>query len=98
MTKVQEVQGNFKEHLQEEVKKFKMHVAKFRQDYEVNGPTVKGVAPAEAITRLNKYKREFETLKRKYELYNGGEKLFGLPESKVGHWSPGECLNILLGH
>jgi hypothetical protein len=32
--------------------------------------------------RLSKYKRMFETLTRKYELYNGGEKLFGLPEMK----------------
>ena len=34
------------------------------------------------MTRLNRYKREFETLNRKFELYNGGEKLFGLPEQK----------------
>lgn len=26
--------------------------------------------------------REFETMYRKYELYNGGEKLFGLDESQ----------------
>ena len=79
MTNVQGLQSGFKQDLRDNVKVFKSTVKTFRADYEANGPMSKGVTPLEAITRLNKYKREFETLNRKYELYNGGEKLFGLP-------------------
>ena len=79
MSNVQGLQSGFKQDLQDNVKLFKSTVKTFRADYDANGPMSKGVSPLEAITRLAKYKREFETLNRKYELYNGGEKLFGLP-------------------
>ena len=79
MSNVQGLQSGFKQDLLDNVRLFKSTVKTFRQDYDANGPMSKGVSPLEAITRLNKYKREFETLNRKYELYNGGEKLFGLP-------------------
>jgi dynein heavy chain len=75
------LQHGFKQDLIDNVKSFKQSVKQFRQDYESNGP-MQTSSPVEAITRLNKYKREFETLNRKYELYNGGEKLFGLPEQQ----------------
>jgi dynein heavy chain len=80
MVTVNEVAPGYKVDLIESVSAFQVAVKTFRADYDVNGPMVKGTAPKEAITRLGKYKREFETLQRKYELYNGGEKLFGLPE------------------
>ena len=79
MTNIQGLQSGFKQDLLDNVRLFKSTVKAFRADYELNGPMSRGVSPLEAITRLNKYKREFETLNRKYELYAGGEKLFGLP-------------------
>jgi len=82
MGTVNSLQGGFKQTLIEDVKVFKVAVKSFRSDYDINGPMLTGIAPSEAITRLNKYKREYETLKRKYELYNGGEQLFGLPEQQ----------------
>jgi len=92
MSNVNGLQGGFKQDLLDNVKLFKQDVKRFRQDYELNGPMArsmdpndpngKSIPPLEAMTRLNKYKREFETLNRKYELFNGGEKLFGLPEQK----------------
>jgi dynein heavy chain len=79
---VNALQGGFRDDLMENVKLFKINVETFKADYTNNGPMVQKITPQEAITRLSKYKREFETLNRKYELYNGGEKLFGLSESK----------------
>jgi dynein heavy chain len=76
------LQDGFKEDLVSKVRTFKKNVKAFRADYNANGPMVKGTTPKDAMVRLSKYKREFETLSRKYELYNGGEKLFGLPEMK----------------
>lgn len=43
---------------------------------------MRGIEPEEAMTRLNKFKREYESLSRKHDLYQGGERLFGLPESQ----------------
>lgn len=80
MVTVNDVAPGYKIDLIESVAAFQIAVKSFRADYDVNGPMVRGTPPKEAITRLGKYKREFETLHRKYELYNGGEKLFGLPE------------------
>jgi dynein heavy chain len=82
MEKVNGLQGGFQDYLTTNVKLFKDSLRNFRSDYEENGPMVPGIDPLEAMTRLNRYKREFETLDRKYELYNGGERLFGLPEQK----------------
>ena len=80
MATVNELQGGFKQDLVQKVVTFKKDVSDFRTDYNANGPMVRGTSPQEAMTRLNKFKREYESLSRKYELYNGGEKLFGLPE------------------
>ena len=96
MSNVNGLQGGFKQDLMDNVKIFKADVKRFRADYDLNGPMArsadasasasdpagKSIPPLEAMTRLNKYKREFETLNRKFELFNGGEKLFGLPEQK----------------
>jgi dynein heavy chain len=80
MARVSDVAPGFKEDLVKSVEEFQVAVVSFREDYMLNGPMVAGTPPMEAITRLGKYKREFETLQRKYELYNGGEKLFGLTQ------------------
>eukprot|EP00462_Mataza_sp_D1_P017376 CAMPEP_0175163132 /NCGR_PEP_ID=MMETSP0087-20121206/25561_1 /TAXON_ID=136419 /ORGANISM="Unknown Unknown, Strain D1" /LENGTH=4572 /DNA_ID=CAMNT_0016451765 /DNA_START=103 /DNA_END=13822 /DNA_ORIENTATION=+ len=82
MIEVNKVQAPFKTDLIMKVVQFQKDVVAFKEDYDSNGPMVPGTTPAEAMTRLAKYKREFETLYRKFELYNGGEKLFGLPEMK----------------
>lgn len=79
MIRVNEVAPGFKADLIKSVADFQMAVSNFKADYDAEGPMVPGTAPREAITRLSKYKREFETLNRNYNLYHGGEKLFGLP-------------------
>lgn len=72
-------QQQYKESLVKDVKVFKSQVKSYRQDYEKNGPGVKGIAASEAIERLNRHEREFADLDRKYNLYNSGETLFGMP-------------------
>lgn len=79
IARVNDVAPGFKSDLIQSVAEFQVAVKSFRADYDLNGPMVPGTGPREAITRLGKYRREFETLKRKFELYHGGEKLFGLP-------------------
>jgi dynein heavy chain, axonemal len=39
---------------------------------------VEGIPPREASDRLNIFQLHFDELWRKYEMYSGGEKLFGL--------------------
>lgn len=51
----------------------------FRVDWDKNGPMVGGVAPTEAIERLDTYQKQFDNRKRKWNSYVDGESLFGLP-------------------
>lgn len=76
-------QAEFKTSLITDTKAFKTQVVNFRGDYEKNGPGVKGLQAAEAIERLNRYEREFSDMDRKYNLYNSGETLFGMPTTDL---------------
>jgi len=82
LAEVNRVQGNYKSGLEEDVRRFRVDVVRFREDFDANGPSVPGTQPVEAITRLKRYKRELEANTRKFEVLQGGEKLFGLPESE----------------
>ncbi len=79
--KVNGLQEGFKEDLLKNITIFKNNVKNFRADYESNGPGVEGIQPAEAYHLLARFQSEFETLHHTHEVYRGGEKLFGLPES-----------------
>jgi dynein heavy chain len=46
------------------------------------GPAVQGIDPREAVTRLKKFKSEFDLLKRKHESYAAGEDLFALKKTE----------------
>ncbi|CEO98004.1 hypothetical protein PBRA_006118 [Plasmodiophora brassicae] len=80
LDKVNTLQGPFKEDLIVNIEQFKVDVKQFREEYDRSGPMVPNLTPSDAMMALNKFKREFENLARKYDLYNSGEKLFGLPE------------------
>ena len=54
-------------------------VREFRADYLANGPMVQGIAPEVAMTRLNKFTREFEALDRNDKIFSNGQRLFGMP-------------------
>lgn len=76
------LQDDFRNDLIEQVANFKQTIEAFEQDYSQNGPNVPRILPSEAMSRVNKYKREVEVLRRNYEKFNAGEKLFGLPENQ----------------
>lgn len=73
------LQVGFKRNLLRDIKDFVVDVRQFRADFVANGPMVPGLAPMEAVERLNRFKQEFQIRERKYELYRSGEELFGLP-------------------
>ena len=54
-------------------------VQDFRKNFELNGPMVPGIEPKEALNRLRMFQEEFSIRLRKFNSYNSGEKLFGLP-------------------
>ena len=68
-----------REQLLERVKKFKDDVNGFVEHYDSEGPMIEGITPQDAMTRLNKVSREFDTIARNKMTYNSGLRLFGLP-------------------
>ena len=72
----------FRKSLLQNVEIFQKDIEEFKDAYDKEGPFVQGLKPIEAMTRLNKFDREFDTHHRKYELYRAGEKLFGLQETE----------------
>lgn len=54
-------------------------VQDFRKNFEQNGPMVTGIEPKEALNRLRMFQDEFSIRNRKFNSYNSGEVLFGLP-------------------
>lgn len=80
--KVLSLQDGFKEDLLLKIEQFKHTAEAFRVDYETNGPKMQRITPAEAMGRVNKYKRESDAHARNREVYNTGERLFGLPVSQ----------------
>ena len=50
----------FKKTLTKEVASFAQDAKSFRQDWQVNGPMVPGLAPLEAVERLKKFQAMFD--------------------------------------
>ena len=73
------VQATFKKELVRNVKQFVADVMSFRQDWESHGPTVPGITPMQGHERLQRFKRTYDDKKRRWEEYQAGEALFGLP-------------------
>ncbi|XP_029955923.1 dynein heavy chain 5, axonemal [Salarias fasciatus] len=72
------IQPVMKADLLSAVRSFQTHVQNFYTNYDLRGPGVEGVAPAEASERLQSFQAEFDQLWRNYITYSGGEELFGL--------------------
>ena len=73
-----EIQGDFRRKLIRDVREFQVDVMQFRNRYQGGGPTVAGIKPLEAITRLKRFRGEFELYARKEETYGAGEDLFAM--------------------
>ncbi|KAL3815567.1 hypothetical protein ACHAXA_000299 [Cyclostephanos tholiformis] len=71
-------QIRFKKGLIKDIAAFKIDVQSFYADFTKNGPLVKGLAPMEAVDRLSRFREEVKIRERKFDLYHGGEVLFGL--------------------
>ena len=72
-------QSEFKKTLIVGVKVLVEDVVSFRKNFEENGPMVPGIEPKEALNRLKLQSEEYQIRERKYNSYNAGEVLFGLP-------------------
>lgn len=59
--------------------KLKIDVVNFKEDFDQNGPMVKGIEPKEALNRLKQFSEEYSIRKRKFDTYFAGETLYGLP-------------------
>ena len=57
-------------------------VTTFRTDFVENGPGVPGIEPKVALYRLKMFQEEYLIRERKFNSYNGGEILFGLPNQQ----------------
>merc|ERR1719181_697704 len=73
------VQSQFKKELVKNVKNFLSEVMSYRNDWEAHGPTVPGITPMQGHERLQRFKRTYDDKKRRWEEYQAGEALFGLP-------------------
>lgn len=72
-------QAMFKKDLILGIKNLVTDVQDFRKNFEQNGPMVPGIEPKEALNRLRMFQDEFSIRNRKFNSYNSGEVLFGLP-------------------
>lgn len=79
--RLRSMQSGFRQGLVKNVKIFAVDVVQFRNDFEANGPKVPGLPPMDAYERLRRFQRLYQERARRYEAYNAGEVLFGLPET-----------------
>lgn len=73
------MEGPLLRELNEGIAQFVKEFEQFNIDFEANGPMVEGISAKEASDRVFLFQGQFDELWRKYEMYNSGEKLFGLP-------------------
>lgn len=78
-SKIAEMEQPLLLELTEGISDFKAAIDEFNQDYELKGPMVDGISAKEASERAFMFQNRFEDLWRRFEMYQTGEKLFGLP-------------------
>ncbi|XP_036329883.1 dynein heavy chain 8, axonemal-like [Rhagoletis pomonella] len=77
--RISDMEGPLLRELNEGIAQFVKAFEQFNIDFEANGPMVEGISAKEASDRVFLFQGQFDELWRKYEMYNSGEKLFGLP-------------------
>jgi dynein heavy chain, axonemal len=75
-------QASFKRELIRGIQNLTQDVKEFRENFDLNGPAVPGIAPREALNRLRMFSDEYSIRKRRYDSYHAGELLFGLPNKE----------------
>jgi dynein heavy chain len=79
---LQDKQANFLQKLIEDVTQFIGDVHSFHDEYTREGPMVPNIDPSEAQNRLKEFTERYEMNKRKFDIYENGESLFGLPHQE----------------
>lgn len=61
------------------IEDFKMCIDDFNDEFDNKGPMVDGISAKEASERAFMFQNRFDDMWRRFEMYQTGEKLFGLP-------------------
>lgn len=61
------------------IEDFKQCIIEFDEDFDLRGPMEEGISAKEASDRSFMFQIRFDDLWRRFEMYQTGEKLFGLP-------------------
>eukprot|EP00936_MAST-01D_sp_MAST-1D-sp1_P000393 g393.t1 len=77
-----DVQGKFKKSLMQDIKDFAEDSIKWKKNWELNGPMVPNIKPADAVERLNRFKDQLNTREHKLTVFAAGEELFALPSTQ----------------
>ncbi|KAH0792655.1 Dynein heavy chain family protein [Histomonas meleagridis] len=80
---LQKVSPQFKDQVIEGMDQFLIDFKAFIKTYNEEGPMVPGLKPAEASERLKIFQHQFDNFQKRWETYSGGQKLFGLPLTKL---------------
>ncbi|XP_053374157.1 dynein axonemal heavy chain 8-like [Mercenaria mercenaria] len=72
------LQPGFKKELLTSVEIFHKDVSDYTLNYDQDGPMAEGISPVEANDRLQVFQSQFDELWTKFNIYSGGEQLFGL--------------------
>eukprot|EP00937_MAST-01D_sp_MAST-1D-sp2_P000239 g239.t1 len=77
-----DVQGKFKAQLMQDILDFAAASTKWKKDFELGGPLVPGIKPADAVERLRTFKDQLATKEHTMEVFAAGEELFALPHTQ----------------
>ncbi|KAL5009692.1 hypothetical protein ScPMuIL_011997 [Solemya velum] len=70
--------GAFEQELDKQVKTFVVEVIQFRNAFDAQGPSVPGIPPAEAVTRLQDFQQRYLVYDAKRNTLDSVSKLFGI--------------------
>ncbi|KAJ2947929.1 hypothetical protein O0L34_g9722 [Tuta absoluta] len=76
--RIVDMQGPLQDELTEGVATFNEDVLQFDRDYDAYGPMTPGLSARDASDKVILFQARFDDLWRRFEMYQSGEKLFGL--------------------
>ncbi|GFN75495.1 dynein beta chain, ciliary [Plakobranchus ocellatus] len=75
---LKERRGAFEQELDKQVKTFVVEVIQFRNAFDAQGPSVPGIQPAEAVSRLQDFQHRYTIYDAKRKTLDSVSKLFGI--------------------
>ncbi|KAK6187606.1 hypothetical protein SNE40_005595 [Patella caerulea] len=76
---LKERRGAFEQELDKQVKTFVVEVIQFRNAFDAQGPSVPGIPPGEAVSRLQDFQGRYTMYDAKRKTLDSVSKLFGIP-------------------